>query len=176
MKYLLLLSLLFASIAYGQSREVAIAPMDIVLESSEGFDLTASGSWFIHFDRKNWTKHRVTLYPDKSKRTRTVSDAQDSFKSNLDTYVIAALQGGFYSQGRGAGITLSAREIFTYIAVSFKDGEYCRLYVREDNKQYILELFPNLDDETVAATTARVNMVTQLAIIDTTANSGGFYE
>lgn len=174
MKYLLLLPLFLTSIAYGQSREVSVPSMDIVLE--EGFDLTASGSWFIHFDRKNWLKHRVSVYPDKSKRTRAVSDAQDTFKSNLDAYVIAALQSGFYSQGRGAGVTLSDRVIFKYIAVSFKDGEYCRLYVNHSDKQYILELFPDLDDETAAATIARTSMVTQLAIIDAAAKTGGFYE
>ena len=177
MKYLTLLLLLLPASVFAQERQVTIISTDIVLEQADlAFDLTSVGKWFVQFQQDDWIKHGKTLYPDKTDRTRAVSDAQDAFKVELDKYVIAALQGGFYSQSMGTGVTLSARTVFGYIAVSFEDGDHCKVYVREKNKQYILTLFPDLDDETSAATTARTNMVTQLAIISDAAKTGNFYE
>lgn len=162
---------------FAQERQVTITSTDIVLEKADlAFDLTASGKWFVQFQQDDWLKHGKTLYPDKADRTRAVSDAQGAFKSQLDVYVIAALRGGFYSQRTGTGVTLNARTVFGYIAVSFEDGEHCKIYVREKNKQYILTLFPDLNDETTAATTARTNMATQLAIVSDAAKTGNFYE
>lgn len=172
-----LIGCMLMAFVFGQERIVTIPPMDIVLEQADGgFDLTASGTWFVQFKQDDWTKLRKTLYPIKADRTRAVSDAQAAFKSNLDAYVIEALKAGKYGQGIGTGVTLSARTVFGYIAVSFKNGEYCRVYVRESNKQYTLSLFDNLADETAAATTARANMVTQLGIIEIAADIGNFYE
>ena len=177
MKYLIYILLLIPLFVFAQERQVTIPSTDIVLERTDGsFDLTAAGKWFVQFPQHDWLKHSRTLYPNKTDRTRAVSDAQAAFKVELDKYVIEAIQGGFYSQQTGASVILSARTIFKYIAVSFKDGEFCKVYVREKNRQYILTLFPDLDDETSAATTARANMGTQLAIIDSAANAGGFYE
>ena len=160
-----------------QSRSVVIPSMDIILEADAGIDLAVSGKWFIQFAQDDWVKHDTALYPVKTDRTRTVSDAQNAVKDAFDDYIVEALKGGFYSQGiSGRGVTLSARTAFSYIAVDFKDGEYCRAYVRHEGQQYTINIYPDLSDENAAATTARANIVAQLNIISTAAKAGRFHE
>lgn len=173
---LLLLTYLIPSFIFGET--VRIESRSITLEDTEpGFDLTAPGKWFVQFAQDDWEKSGKTLYPDKSDLTRAVVDAQALFKAELKVYVIAALESGSYTvQGRGAGLVLSAPIDFTYIAACFVDGEFCEIYTWQNNKQYILNLYPDLNDESSEATTARANIVTQLAIIDSAADTGGFYK
>ena len=159
------------------SYSVTINSRAIALEAADGVDITTAGKWFVQFKQDDWIKNGKTLYPNKADRTRGVSDAQIAFKAEADKYVIAALNAEkFTVEGRGTGITLSARTLFNYFAIEFQDGVLCRIYIRHENKQYTFTLFDNLADETAAATTARANMVTQLAIISTAADAGNFYE
>jgi len=174
---LLLLSWMPMASVFGQERSVTIDSRAITLETADGMDITTAGKWFVQFKQDDWIKKNKTLYPNKSDRTRAVSDAQVAFKAELDKYVIAALNAGkFTIESRGSGLTLSARTLFNYFAVEFEDGVVCRIYIRHENKQYTFSLFDNLADETAAATTARANMVTQLAIISNAAGVGNFYE
>jgi len=174
---LLLIGWMLMASVFGQERSVAIDSRAIVLETADGMDITTAGKWFVQFNQKDWIKNGKTLYPNKSDRTRVVSDAQAAFKAELDKYVIAALNAGkFTAEKRGTGLTLPARALFKYFAVEFEDGVLCRIYIRHENKQYTYTLFDNLADETAAATTARANMVTQLGIIENAADAGNFYE
>ena len=79
MKYLtytLLASMLVPLLGFAQGRSVAISSVNIILESVDsGFDLEASGKWFIQFSQDDWIKHGKTLYPDKTDRTRAVIDS-----------------------------------------------------------------------------------------------------
>ncbi len=180
MKYLasiLLIWLMLPAIGFGQSRTVTIASTDIVLEDSDlSFDLAASGKWFIQFSQDDWLKLHKTLYPVKTDRTRAVSDAQDAVKANLDIYVIQALQGGHYTRKKGSGVTLSARTVITYDAVSIEPGMPIKIYVRNNNKQYTLTLYPDPSDENATAITAKADLMTELGIIESAAKAGSFYE
>ena len=174
---LILLSWMLMSFVFGQERTVIIDSRAIVLEVADGMDITTAGKWFVQFKQDDWIKKGKTLYPNKADRTRTVSDAQIAFKAEVDKYVIIALNlPAITVENKGTGVTLSARILFKYFAIEFKDGGLCRIYIRHENKQYTYRLFDNLADETAAATTARANMVTQLAIISTAADAGNFYE
>jgi len=173
---LLLLSWMLMYPVFGQDRSLEISAGDIALEKADLIDITAPGKWFVQLKQDDWVKSGKTLYPDKSKRTRAVSDAQNAFKNESDSYIIAALNAGkCEARETGTGLMLSAREVFnSRIAIKFEDGISWILYIRENNKQYILSLFENLADETAAATTARANMVRELAKISTAADAGGF--
>lgn len=176
MKQILLIWLLLPLLGFGQGRSVTIISTDIVLERVDtGFDLEAPGNWFIQFNEKRWVKLGKTLYPVKADRTRAVIDAQDAVKSNLDTYVIQAVQGGHYTQREGSGLTLNARTIFSYIAVDIELDKPIKIYVRYKNKQYDLILYPDPADENAAATTAKANIMTELGIIELTAKTDGFF-
>ena len=173
--YLILLACMLPTLAFGQERSVTIDLRAVALEAADGMDVTTAGKWFVQFNQDDWIKKGKTLYPDKSDRTGAVADAQEAFKLELDKYVIAALNAGKFTQdSTGTGVTLSARTSFNYFAVGFEDGVSCMICVRSNNKQYDLTLFTDLRDETAAATTARANMVTELAKISTAADAGGF--
>jgi len=178
MKYITYILLFLPFIVLGQAETVTIASTNITLEDTEtGFDLTSAGKWEIQFKQDDWIKHKKTLYPVKTDRTAAVITAQAAVKTELNKYIKEALENGFYTvQGEGVGLVLSAQTSFTYIGVCFKDGEFCEIITRQNNKQYILNLYPTLTDESSAATTARANIVTQLAIIDVAADAGSFYK
>ena len=177
---LTLIAYMLMGSVFGQERTVTINSRLIVLEASDNIDITTAGKWFVQFAQKDWIKKGKKLYPNKSDRTRAVSDAQVAFKTELDKYVIAALNAGRGTgvtvENTGTGVTLSARTLFNYFAADFEDGVLCRIYIRYKNKEYTYRLFDNLADETAAATTARINMVAQLAIVSDAAKTGGFYE
>ena len=128
-------------------------------------------------NQDDWRKFDKTLYPDKTDRTQTVKDAQASFVTNLNTYIKEALENGFYTASKkGTGLVLTARTSFTYVAVCFEDGSLCEIYTRQNNKQHVIKIYPNTDDENAAATRARSSMVTQLAIIDLAAKKDSFFK
>lgn len=175
--YILLIWLLMPLCGFGEGRSVSISEVDIVLERVDpGFDLEAPGRWFINFSEDRWRKSGKTLYPVKSDLTRAVSDVQNAVKANLDTYVIQAIQGGHFGQGQGSGVTLGARTIFDYIAVTIEPNKSIVIHVRNKNKQYDLELYPDPSDENAVAVTAKANLMTELGKIQGPAKAGGFYE
>ena len=174
MKYLIYVLFWLPLFCYADRRTITIAS-SVTVESVDSVDLAASGKWFVQFVQDDWVKLKCTLYPDESDRTQPVIDAQNAFKAACDTYVTLALDGRFYSaDSKGSGIIISAGS-FNYIAVSFEDGVSFKLYVRNANKQQTIPLYPDLNDETRAATDARADMATNLAIISAAAKAGNFF-
>jgi len=180
--FILLLAFLFVPSLFSQ-QTVTIASTNITLEETESFDLTASGKWFIQFANTStaqpevWYKLGKTLYPDISDRTQAVIDAQALVITNLNTYVKEAIESANYTAiNEGTGLVLSSQTSITYDFAYFKDGKLFQICVSNDGKNCLLALYPDLTQETSAATTARANIVTQLAIIDSAANTGNHYE
>ena len=178
MKYIILtLALALFAWAVAAARTVTITSSTITLESAETVDLTTAGKLFVQEPQDEWVKNGKTMYPDKTDRTAAVITAQGLFFDNLDIYVKAAIEGGFYTQaGEGSGLALTSQTTVDYIAVCMEDGVFCELYIRQNNKQYILNLYPDLSAESVTASTARADMLTQINIVIEASNTGGFWD
>jgi hypothetical protein len=172
-KLLLILLLPFTTLVAEQT--VTLDSAKTITTASPTIDLTQDGGWFIHFSEDRWEKLGAKLYPDKTDRTQSVIDAQDAVKSNMNTYVKEAIENDEYTVV-GDGLDLTAITQLNYNAGCFKDGSMCDIIIRHNNKLYTIKLFPTIDNETAAATTARAAIAKNLGTIETAANTGGHYE
>ena len=172
---LLILIYLVPALIFGET--VTIASSSITVENADTVDLTASEKWFIHIDDDVWKKSRYTLYPTKTDRTQAVIDAQTAAKTEIATYIKECIESGnCVAQGSGKGLTLTSQTSVVYPAVKIAKSGHIFIYITDNNKNHLLALYPDQTLETAAATTARVNLMTELAIIDVAADAGDFWK
>jgi len=160
------------------SRSVAITSSTVTLQATEaGVDLTTAGHFFVQVDQDDWEKNGKTMYPDKTDRSAAVITAQAEFLTQADIYIKQCIESGFYTQqSEGAGLDLASQTAIDYSVICMDGDIGCELYVRQNNQQYILNLYPTLSDESTAATAARVAMIVERDIIVSASDAGSFWK
>jgi len=168
----------FALCFFADAETVTFSSAQNISSNDPAVDLTDSGKWFIQLNQDDWKKtiarkqHR--LYPDKANRAQAVINDQGEVRANISVYVKEAIESGFYTVD-GKGLDLKSVNSIKVIAVRINDGIFCKAFIRPENKQYVLNLFENQNDETAAAATARNRILTKLGNIETLSNAGKFF-
>ena len=163
---------------FSEARTITISSSTITLEVADAnMDLTESGRFFVQVDQDDWEKNGKTMYPDKDDRSQAVKNAQSEFKRQADIYIKESIDNEFYTpRGKGSGLSFDPQGKINYNAICMNGDAGCELHVRQNNRPYILNLYPVLADENSAASAARANMITQRDIIIAAAQRGRFWK
>jgi hypothetical protein len=179
LKTSIILCILSFALAYSVDARTVDFDQDETIQSpADSADITLAGKWFIRSSDNRFEKMtsegRFKLYPNQDDRTEAIIDDQEDVFDSLDTYIKEGIQSGFFTV-QGDGLDLEAVASISYDAVCIENGAFCKFFVRYENDQHVLTLFEDQDDETAAATAARVSALTKLSNISTASNDGDFW-
>jgi hypothetical protein len=173
---ILLTALLTAFCYIADARKVMLnSPRSIKSIKAEA-DVTESGRWFVRPSDSLFVKkvggQKFNVHPNRGNRSQAVIDDQAEIFDHVDDYIRAAFDAESVVIIEGDIDLVEAAEI-DYVAAEINDGTFCRFYMRYNNRQCVLVAFPDENDETATATTARTNALAKLSSVSADADTSG---
>ena len=98
-----------------------------------------------------------------------------TIRAKVDDYVKEAIEAGEFSI-EPKGLNLKSVSTLKWDVACLENNKVCAVIFRHNNTQYTLRAFPDQDQETTAATTARENIDTELIAIASDVQANGFHE